>query len=143
MDCDNKNFKIFKITNNDSLNFNKNKSRENETIMHKGKRKVKSLNKDVNVNTNVEENVEGINVNDNRGEIQENINKRKREYLATINQIREPNSYKEVFKRKDKDKWINAMENELNTMKEKKVFKNIEKVPEEANIIDSRWVFKI
>jgi len=127
----------------DSLNFNKYKSREYETIMHKGKRKVKSLNKDVNVNTNVEENVEGINVNDNRGEIQENINKRKREYLATINQIREPNSYKEVFKRKDKDKWINAMENELNTMKEKKVFKKIEKVPEEANIIDSRWVFKI
>jgi len=28
-------------------------------------------------------------------------------------------------------------------MKERKVFKKIEKVPEGANIIDSRWVFKI
>jgi hypothetical protein len=34
--------------------------------MHKGKRKVKSLNKNANVNTYVEENVEGINVNDYR-----------------------------------------------------------------------------
>jgi len=34
--------------------------------MHKGKRKVKSLNKNASVNTNVEENVEGINVNDYR-----------------------------------------------------------------------------
>jgi len=72
--------------------------------MHKGKRKVKSLNKNANVNTYVEENVEGINVNDCRAEIQENSNKRKRECLTTINQIREPNSYIKIFKRKDKDK---------------------------------------
>ena len=82
--------------------------------MHKGKRKVKSLNKNASVNTNVEENVEGINVNDYRWEIQENSNKRKREYLTTINQVRDPNSYMEIFKRKDKDKWISAIENELN-----------------------------
>ena len=111
--------------------------------MHKGKRKVKSLNKNANVNTYVEENVEGINVNDCRAEIQENSNKRKRECLTTINQIREPNSYIKIFKRKDKDKQINVIENELNNMKERKVFKKIEKVPEGANIIDSRWVFKI
>jgi len=49
----------------------------------------------------------------------------------------------EIFKRKDKDKWISAIENELNNMKERKIFKKIEKVPEGANIIDSRWVFKI
>jgi len=35
------------------------------------------------------------------------------------------------------------VKNELNNMRERKVFKKIEKVPEGANIIDSRWVFKI
>ena len=98
----NKNFEKFKIINNDSLNFNKNKSREYETIIHIGKKKVKSLNKNANVNTNVEENVEGINVNDYRGEIQENINKRKRECLTKIYQIIEPNSYMEILKEKIK-----------------------------------------
>ena len=56
-----------------------------------------------------------------------NSNKRKRECLTTINQIREPNSYMEIFKRKDKDKWISAIENELNNMKERKYSKRLKR----------------
>eukprot|EP00833_Pecoramyces_ruminatium_P002112 jgi/Orpsp1_1/1176144/evm.model.c7180000056545.1 len=54
----------------------------------------------------------------------------------------EPNNYKEIFKRKDKEKWLKAVNEELNSMKRMNVFTIVDKVPENANIITTRWVLK-
>jgi len=69
--------------------------------------------------------------------------KRTKQALITINQIKEPNSYKEVLRRKDKEEWTKAIEQELNNMKERNVYVRVNKVPKGTNIVDSRWVFKI
>ena len=54
----------------------------------------------------------------------------------------EPNSYQEIFFRKDKDEWITAINNELNNMKKMNVYTPIKKLPKGVNVISTRWVFK-
>ena len=53
------------------------------------------------------------------------------------------NNLEEIIERRNKDKQINAMENIPNNVKERKVFKKTEKIPNEAKVIDSRRVYKI
>jgi len=56
--------------------------------------------------------------------------------------LQEPLYYKDIFKLRDKDKWLEAVKNELDNMKNMNVYKVINKIPEGANIISSRWIFK-
>ncbi len=58
------------------------------------------------------------------------------------NGLFEPRSYKEIFHTKDKDKWLEAVKDELNNMKSMNVFTIVDKVPKNSNVISTRWVLK-
>ena len=58
-----------------------------------------------------------------------------------IEELQLPQTYKDIFSRIDKEKWLKAIEEELNNMKNKKVYKFVKSVPKGKHIISARWVF--
>jgi len=57
-------------------------------------------------------------------------------------EISEPNNYKDIFNLPNKNEWLEAVGDELNNMKKMNVYSFVDKVPDKANIIESRWVLK-
>lgn len=55
----------------------------------------------------------------------------------------EPNTYQEALKRLDRCMWEQAVEKELQTLKENNTWEEVDEVPDGENIISSKWVFKI
>lgn len=55
----------------------------------------------------------------------------------------EPFPYKDAMKRKDKNKWLEAINNELTTLKENNMWTEISDIPEECQIVSSKWIFKM
>ena len=57
---------------------------------------------------------------------------------------KEPTSYKEAMSSKDKQKWKEAMDTEINSMIVKKVWRKVKKneVPKDKKLIGCRWVYK-
>jgi len=58
------------------------------------------------------------------------------------NDFIEPRSYIDIFNMKDKDKWLKAVDEELDNMKRMNVFTIVDKVPKHANVVSTRWVLK-
>lgn len=55
----------------------------------------------------------------------------------------EPNTYEEAMLSENKENWKVAVENELKTLKENNTWTEVQKVPEDTEVISSKWVFKI
>ena len=64
------------------------------------------------------------------------------EKLNNTTSIIEPYNYKDIFKTQDKVEWLSAIKEELNNMKSLNVYTTIKSVPQNCNLISSRWVFK-
>jgi len=62
---------------------------------------------------------------------------------SIIDQSKEPINYNDIFKLKDKEEWLKAIQEELTNMEKLKVFDTIRKIPPNSNVISSRWVFKL
>ena len=58
------------------------------------------------------------------------------------NIFREPYNFKDIFNLKDKEQWMEAVNEELKNMEKLNVFQIVNSVPEGSNVISSRWVFK-
>ena len=54
----------------------------------------------------------------------------------------EPINFKDIYNKEDKDEWIDAVNNELNSMKNLNVFTILKGVPKGINIVTPKWVFK-
>eukprot|EP00833_Pecoramyces_ruminatium_P007550 jgi/Orpsp1_1/1181582/evm.model.c7180000077787.1 len=67
------------------------------------------------------------------------ITKKVKIYIPTL---LEPVNYNGIFNLEDKDLWLEAVQNELNSMKKMKIYTMVESVPETSNIISCRWIFK-
>jgi len=61
---------------------------------------------------------------------------------AAKNNLREPNTYQEVFSLPNKDDWLKAIQNELKNMKDLNVFTIIYNIPHNSSLVSSMWVFK-
>lgn len=55
----------------------------------------------------------------------------------------EPSSYKEAMETADKENWIRAIQKEMDTLKENNTWIEVEDFPENAQIVSSKWVFRI
>ena len=63
--------------------------------------------------------------------------------LLCASEVRaEPNTYQEAIESKDKAKWIEAMEDEMNSLKVNNTWTLIE-VPKGQKLIECRWLFKL
>ena len=65
--------------------------------------------------------------------------KNRPETETNSNILIEPYKFKDIFQYKDKIEWLNAVKEELKTMK---VYKIVKTVPSRSNITSSPWVFK-
>lgn len=54
----------------------------------------------------------------------------------------EPTTYKQALTCEDKDKWVDAIKDELINCVKRKIWRK-EKRPEKANVVGSKWVFKL
>jgi len=135
---DNNNDKDNNITYNKNTNDNNNKN-INSTEIIQSVNNTSSINQntynDINITSPKNYNHKRIFINN----VSEN-EKYKKQKLS--NDLREPFNYDDIYNLKDKEEWLISINEELENMKMLKVFKPIEKVPEGANIITSRWVFK-
>lgn len=62
--------------------------------------------------------------------------------LSAINWIEDvPLNYSEVFERDDERKWLDAIDDELNSLEENETWKVVKKP--EAKLLDTKWVFKV
>ena len=62
-------------------------------------------------------------------------------YLAE-NEIREPKSVSEVMSSNEKEKWINAMENEIESLKKHDVWELVD-LPEGRKTVGCKWIYKL
>lgn len=62
--------------------------------------------------------------------------------LSSTHHINDPQSYKEAISRPDKEQWIEAMRDELNSLAKNHVW-DLVKRPVGKNIITNRWVFRV
>lgn len=62
-------------------------------------------------------------------------------FLATLSG--DPKTYNEAMNSPDKAKWREAIDDELDSLEENKVWEIIDRPKKGTNIIDSRWIFKI
>lgn len=65
-----------------------------------------------------------------------------REKDDTINAIVEPKTYEEVLQDKNKNDWVEAMQDEINSMNINETWELVP-APIDKNIIGSKWLFKI
>jgi len=56
--------------------------------------------------------------------------------------LNEPSDYNDIFNMNDKDLWIDAINNELKSLKDMNVYVLVNSVPKNSNVISCRWVFK-
>lgn len=61
--------------------------------------------------------------------------------LSTIEASEDPKSYKEAMTRSDKDKWTEAMKEEISSLKKNQVWVLVDRP--ENNIVTNKWVLKI
>lgn len=59
--------------------------------------------------------------------------------ISTLDADDDPTSYYEAMKRKDKNKWLEAMKEEINSINKNKVWELVDR-PEGTNIVQNRWV---
>ena len=163
----NKNFNQEETTlqNNNYNNNNNNKSQQDEfnNINENVNENVDYFidnNKDNGINNipNTSNNIQ----NNNNGNMDENNNLTKRKFideteklykkfritnnlnLSKFNEDQEldpPLNFNDIFGRPDGKKWLEAVENELNNMKIKKVYSVVKSIPNNKNLISSKWVF--
>ena len=62
--------------------------------------------------------------------------------LAQATDILEPQGYKQALKSPDSPEWQKAMDDELQSLRENKVYEIVPR-PRSQKIVDSRWVFKV
>lgn len=73
---------------------------------------------------------------------QERLRSQKHAKLTTIEGETDPNSYREAMKRSDKRLWRQAMQEEIDSLLENKVWVLVDR-PRGANIVTNRWVLRI
>ena len=54
----------------------------------------------------------------------------------------EPRSYKDIFNKSDKDLWIEALNNEFNSLEKLNVYTRVSNISKGINIITPRLIFK-
>jgi len=113
--------------NKKSLNIHKNKNINNNSIYYK------------NNNSIIMKTTNSINNIKRKNNLFNSINPKRQK---TNNHLIEPQNYKDIFNYEDKFQWIEEIKEELENMKNLNVFKTVKKLPEGANVIKSRWVFK-
>jgi len=126
---------------------------------------IKNISNKLNLNKNnqlenliLNENYESNNINKSQYSkkrkstgINENITK-KSKYLNSAEiikkvtyyselELREPQQFNDIYNKRDKLEWLKAVNNELENMRSLKVYKLVNKVPSNANIITTWWVF--
>ncbi|KAF6203143.1 hypothetical protein GE061_003559 [Apolygus lucorum] len=62
-------------------------------------------------------------------------------YSCKSNEMDEPENYKEVLESSEKEKWIDAMKDEMNSMKKNKVWELIDR-PRDGHVVKNKWLFK-
>lgn len=62
--------------------------------------------------------------------------------LSVLGSENDPASYSEAMARSDKGQWLEAMKDELESLRENKVFQIVEK-PSKCNIVTNKWVLRI
>lgn len=62
--------------------------------------------------------------------------------MSSINKLDCPNSYQEAMQSQENQKWTNAMNEEMSSLKQHGVWELVDR-PINAKVIKSRWVFKI
>lgn len=62
--------------------------------------------------------------------------------MIVATDLKEPKTFNEVLKRNDKDKWMDAMKNELNSLAQNGTWELVD-IPEGRKPIGCKWVFKI
>jgi len=141
-------------TNNDS---NKNNTNNNNLISNENNNNNNSNEiNERNVSSSNNNNDDQIVINSTtKAELSksEKSNKRNRENEHEIlqtnkkqkstNELREPYNYDDISNLEDKDEWLKSVDDELNNMKNLGVYETINSIPNGANLIASRWVFKL
>jgi len=56
--------------------------------------------------------------------------------------LSEPKNFKDIFNKSDKELWLEALNNEFNSLEKLKVFTKVNKVKEGTNIITPKIIFK-
>jgi len=63
-------------------------------------------------------------------------------YSLISNKLWEPHNYNDISNKIDKQEWYNALKDELNNMKNLKVYEFTKTVPKGDNIVTPKWVFR-
>ncbi|XP_041011277.1 uncharacterized protein LOC121255048 [Juglans microcarpa x Juglans regia] len=58
-----------------------------------------------------------------------------------IGHIVDPDTFKQALTCPESDKWLSAMEDEMNSMGNNRVWEHVE-LPQDAKAIDNKWIFK-
>jgi hypothetical protein len=61
----------------------------------------------------------------------------------SITDLQNTSSFDEIYWRPVDKLWLKAVENELNNMKNKMVYKYVTYIPKDKNVISCRWVFTL
>ncbi|KAK9696415.1 hypothetical protein QE152_g31920 [Popillia japonica] len=64
-------------------------------------------------------------------------------WLGNFMSTCEPSSYEEATNAKDSKQWLEAIDREIDTLRRNNTWTEVNQCPEDANIVSSRWVFKI
>ena len=64
------------------------------------------------------------------------------EYSAYMATVQEPSSYTEAMKSPEKEQWVKAIQEELNSLKRNEVWEFVP-TPKDRKLVGCRWVFRI
>lgn len=78
----------------------------------------------------------------NRVSFAPNLDVEHRSFVAAIESDNDTPTYDEIISRDDKDKWFEAMQVEMNSLKKCGVWELIDQ-PYDTNIVDNKWVLRI
>jgi len=118
---------------NETINNNNIKNTQFTNLNEENITKINSDNSSINI-TNNEDKRENIK---NNNTYNEQVNKTEFLYINT----KIPKNYKEAIESKDSIQWKEAIKKELDNMYNQKVMKIVNTLPNNANIIDTKWVF--
>lgn len=64
------------------------------------------------------------------------------QFINQVIAVPEPSSYREAMKSTEKDKWVEAMNSEINSLKENETWK-LTQLPNNRKALNCKWVFKV
>ena len=135
------------INNNQNNTINTTQSNDNNINTNQTKNNNNHLNTNIHSETN-DMNINSIISNQNN-KVKGNQTPNNNNTFICNNQVlnknlREPLDYDDIYNLEDQEEWFNSAENEFGNLRDLKVYEQVNKdeIPEEANIIKSRLIFK-